>query len=957
MKRIVREEIAKLGENLRELLDKFLSSRLRVLQALLVFFACILILRLFVLQILRGEDFQQNYNLRIERKEKIDATRGNIYDRNGELLAYNKLAYAVTIEDSGSYSSRREKNEALNEELYQLISNIEKNGDSLNVTFGIVMDSIGAYSFTATGVSLQRFRADVFGYASINDMKYNETIGKNEADASADDIMKYLYSEDRYNVSDQYSEAMRYKIAVIRYNMGLNSYQKYIATTIATDVNASTVAYVMENKNELVGVEIEEKTMRCYENAEAFSGIIGYTGKISTDEYNAMVEEDDSVTLNDVIGKAGIEQSMNAYLSGTKGSQTVYVDSIGNLIEMTDHTDPIAGGDVYLSIDKNLQISAYQILEQEIAGIVYSKIQNIKEYKVAEDDTDPDIIIPIYDVYFALVNNSLIQTDHFESADASAMEKTVLSAYHSKERSVFQELSNLLNSSNPVVYSQLEDEYQNYMTYIVKMLKSEGILDADAIDNNDETQMKWMNEELSVNEYLLYCIEKNWIDITKFAESAKYVDTNEIYDSLVAHILEALDADPGFEKQVYYYAILQDQISGSQLCVILFDQGVLEMDEKAYASLSQGGSAYNFLREKIKNLEITPAQLALDPCTGSSVVINSQTGEVLACVSYPGYDNNRLAASDSSYYAYLNVNQSNPLYNYATQQRTAPGSTFKPVSATAGMVEGVIDPSTEILDEGIFTKVSNKPKCWAYPSNHGSINVSEAIRDSCNYFFYEVGWRLAGGNDYDDAKGIEAIQTYAKMFGLNDKTGIEIEESAPKIATEYPVMAAIGQSDNNFTTISLARYATAVANGGTVYNLTLLDHVTDDKGETIASYQADVKNHVDALDSLEWNAIHSGMRMVVENLSYYDDFPIAVAGKTGTAQQARTRPNHALFIGYAPYDNPEIAVASRIAFGYTSNHAANVSRDIIGVYFNVQTSLDVLNGQANSVTTTNATTD
>jgi len=114
---------------------------------------------------------------------------------------------------------------------------------------------------------------------------------------------------------------------------------------------------------------------------------------------------------------------------------------------------------------------------------------------------------------------------------------------------------------------------------------------------------------------------------------------------------------------------------------------------------------------------------------------------------------------------------------------------------------------------------------------------------------------------------------------------------------------------------------------------------------------------VDVLNSAQWNAIHSGMRMVVENMSYYKDFEVDVAGKTGTAQQARTRPNHALFIGYAPYDNPQIAVASRIAFGYTSNHAANVSRDIIGSYFGVQSSLDVINGQANAVNTTNATTD
>ncbi|MCR4998478.1 MAG: peptidoglycan glycosyltransferase [Lachnospiraceae bacterium] len=944
-------------EFLRDFFSNFFASRLRVLTALLVFFSCVLVLRLFILQIVRGADYQANYNLRIEKTESIDATRGNIYDRNGELLAYNKLAYAVTIEDSGSYPNRATKNELLNEELSKLISRIEANGDSLNVSFGIVRNSAGGYEFTSSGTSLMRFRADVFGYANIKDMKFNDIIDKNEADATADDVMKYLCSEKRYGVSDKYSEDMRFKIVMIRYNMGLNSYQKYIATTIATDVSLSTVAYVMENENELVGVSVEEKTMRVYEDPEAFSSLIGYTGKISTDEYNELSEKGENVSLNDIVGKAGIEKSMNEYLSGTKGSQTVYVDSIGNLIETTDYEEPVAGGHVYMSIDKKLQSSAYRILEQEIAGIVYSKIQNIKEYKVSDDEKDPDIIIPIYDVYFALINNGLIDTSHFEAADASAMEKQVLSNYKAKKKQVYADLNSYLRSSNSIPYESLDEEYQTYMTFIVKKLKADGVLDSNLIDNTDDMQVRWTNEELSVNDYLSYCIERNWIDITRFAKSSKYVDTNEIYSALVDYILASLEEDAAFQKQMYYYAILSDQITGAQLCVLLFDQGVLEMDEEAYATLSAGNNAYNFLRDKIQNLEITPAQLALDPCTGSSVVIDSTTGAVLACVSYPGYDNNRLAASDSAYYAYLNSNLSNPLYNYATQQRTAPGSTFKPVSATAALSEGIIDTSTEILDEGVFTKVSNQPKCWAYPSNHGSINVSEAIRDSCNYFFYEVGWELAGGNDYEDAKGMEYLQSYAKLFGLNAKTGIEIEEATPKIATEYPVMAAIGQSDNNFTTIALARYAAAVANSGTVYDLTLLDHVTDANGDTIASYNSTVKNHVDVLNYSEWNAIHSGMRMVVENLSYYDNFEIVVAGKTGTAQQARTRPNHALFIGYAPYDNPQIAVASRIAFGYTSGHAANVSRDIIGVYFGAQSSLDVLNGQANAVSTSNVTRD
>ena len=375
-------------------------------------------------------------------------------------------------------------------------------------------------------------------------------------------------------------------------------------------------------------------------------------------------------------------------------------------------------------------------------------------------------------------------------------------------------------------------------------------------------------------------------------------------------------------------------------------------DEAKVTALSKGQiNSFDFLREKIHNLEITPAQLALDPCTGSCVITDVNTGELLACVTYPGFDNNRLANTvDAEYYAKLQADLSLPLYDYATQQRTAPGSTFKMVTATAGLTEGVLSsPSEQILDEGQFMKVSPSPKCWIYPSTHGLINVSEAIRDSCNYFFYEVGYRLScNGETYNADKGISAITKYATMYGLGDTTGIEIPENEPQIATEYPITAAIGQSNHNYTTTELARYVTAVANSGTVYNYTLLNKVTDSNGNLLTEYQPTVKNNVDVASST-WDAIHSGMRMVVESHSEFDGFPIAVAGKTGTAQQVATRPNHALFVGYAPYEAPQISIATRIAYGYTSSNAVDVSRKVLSYCFGVEDEAALLNGQATNV--------
>ena len=944
---------------IRDLFNRIFSSRLRVMTCVMIIFSGALIVRLFVLQIVNGSQYQANYDLKVEKTESIDAARGCIYDRNGEVLAYNKLAYAITIEDSGSYEDSDDRNEKLNSEIATIINHIEKNGDKIDNDFGIIRSSLGKYEFTqGEGTALQRFRADVFGYASIEDLKYNSKLKIDEKTASASEIMSYLMGEHRYDISRDYSEEMRYKICIVRYNIGQNSYQKYIATTIASDVSDASVAYIKENINKLTGVNIEEKSIRYYVDSEYFAHIIGYTGTISTEEYKEKSKNDKTVELTDVVGKSGIEQYMNEYLSGKKGEQTIYVDNMGNLIQVSDQKDSVPGNHVYLSIDKNLQIATYKALEKEIASILYSKIANIKTYDATSDEAD--IVIPIYDVYSAFINNNLIKIDDFEKESASATEKKVLHAYNKKADSVIATLQGQLHASSPTIYKNLPPEYQEYSTYLVTTLKSQGIFDADAIDNSDEMYQKWTNEELSVNEYLMYAIEQNWIDITKYSNTSKYADTEELYDQLISYALTTLQSDRTFQKKVYKYLIREDSVSGNELCAILFEQGVLKDEDGTKDALLSGRiSAYSFVLDSIKNSKITPAQLALDPCSGSAVVIDSKSGELLACVTYPGYDNNRLAnAVDAEYYNYLSTSLSNPLYNYATQQKTAPGSTYKIISATAGLAENTITTATQIDDIGQFELVSNKPKCWAYPSNHGLINVSQALRVSCNYFFYQVGYDLAGGSNYQDESGINKLQKYAAMYGLDAKTGIEIEEAKPSIATEYPVMAAIGQSNNNFTTISLARYATAVSNRGTVYDLTLLDHVQNAvTGDVMETYKPEVRNQITVLSGDEWSTISSGLRGVVEDLTAFNGLSVPAAGKTGTAQQDKTRPNHALFIGYAPYNSPEIAVATRIAFGYSSGNASIVAADIMSYYFG-ETSLESLMGsEITTSTSTNAVTD
>ncbi|MCF0128032.1 MAG: peptidoglycan glycosyltransferase, partial [Pseudobutyrivibrio sp.] len=413
----------------------------------------------------------------------------------------------------------------------------------------------------------------------------------------------------------------------------------------------------------------------------------------------------------------GIEKYMNSQLNGTKGYSTIYVDSVGNTIAQGDYVAAVSGNDVYLSIDYDLTKATYSLLEQEIAGIVYSKIANIKEYKSGANSSASDILIPIYDVYISLIENALIDTNAFKDSQASNTEKQVLNTFNNRKKEVLHELKNQLSYDNTVPYNELPTEYQEYSTYLVSKIKSNGIFDTKAITADSEIQDKWTSEELPVNEYLIYAIEQNWIDITEYISEIKYADTEELYYDLVDYIIEYLNNDISFDKIIYKYLILNDEISGRELCIILFDQDVLLADPESYEKLLNSQiTAYDFLKQKIKSLEITPAQLALDPCSGSSVITDVNTGELLALVTYPGYDNNKMANSvNASYYAYISQLGSNPQYNNATQQRTAPGSTFKIVSATAGMAENVIDASEKINDLGVYEKISNKPKCWIYP--------------------------------------------------------------------------------------------------------------------------------------------------------------------------------------------------------------------------------------------------
>ncbi|MCI8483550.1 MAG: peptidoglycan glycosyltransferase [Lachnospiraceae bacterium] len=960
-------------ESIKNFGKKLINSRLFVLSVVIIILFSVLIQRVFVLQIINGKEYLDNYTLLIQKERITSGTRGSIYDRNGKLLAYNELSYSVTIEDNGVYESNKQKNRMLNEELNTVIHMIEEKGDSISNNFGIQKNEKGVYDFNVSGSALKRFLADVYGRTKIGDLKYNKKLGYHEESATPEQVMEYLqnnfsifvegreYEDQKEKDIVYYTEDEAYKIMVLRYAISQNSYQRYVLTTIAENVSEETVAVIKENSEILQGIDITEDSIRKYVDSLYFSHIIGYTGKISQAEYEDLSKKSDNYTLNDVIGKSGIEQVMDKELQGTKGIEKFYADSVGRITKMIEEVDASSGNDVYLSLDADLQKAVYCMLEQELAGILYAQIQNIKEYDT-NSGTASDIQIPIDDVFFALINNNVIQIDHFGEEDAKSVEQQVYSAFLTKQSAVLESLRQQFSAVSPIPYEDLDSEQQMYMSYILSMLEENDIFLTEKVDTEDEVYKGWKEDTVSLSEYLRRAISMDWIDITKFDTESKYSDSTEIYDALVNYVIEELKTDREFTKKIYKHMINQELISGTQICLLLFEQNILQENQEDLFALQSGSvSAYNFIRDKIKKLEITPAQLALDPCTASCVMVNPKSGELLACVTYPGYDTNRLANTvDSEYFSSLQQDLSIPQYNNATQQQTAPGSTFKPVTAAAALTEGVINVGEQILTLGEYKEINPSPKCWIYPGNtHGSINVSEAIRDSCNYFFYEIGYRMSSSAGvYNENKGIDTIQKYASLFGLGEKTGIEIPENDPHIADEYPITSSIGQSNHNYTTTQIARYLAAVASSGKIYKLTLLDKETTSDGTLVKEFKPEVIRNITEVSAASWDAIHNGMRMVAENNKSFKDFPIAVAGKTGTAQQIPTRANHALFIGYAPFDNPEIAIATRIAYGYTSANAAEVSSNILKYYFKLADESTLLNGQAVEVeSTANGFTD
>ena len=953
-----------MDKRLKTLIKSAHIERATVLALIFTIMSFVLVHRLYRLQIIDGATYRANFSLMTTKTRTLKGTRGNIYDRNGNVLAYNELSYTLTIEDSGTYNTKREKALALNSEAYKISNILKSHGDSLDNEFHVIIGEDGKYTYDCTGRTLQRFKADVYGHALIDEMT------PVEANSTAEEMMAYLQSEEKFAIirtEKPYTEEELAEVGLplrltpqdvldityVRYQLFTTSYRKYVPVTIATNLSDESVADLMERSSSLEGIAIVDDTLRVYDEPEAFASIIGYTGRVSSEDLSELQAQNSKYNSSSIVGKSGIEKIMETTLQGFDGQETVYVDNLGKVLKIDEGNTirPKAGNDVYLTIDKNLQVATYKMLEQRIAGILESVIVNQKDFDTSNVTDTADILIPIYDVYNAIISNNVLDITRFEAADASPAEQSLASEFAKKQNEVFALLDNELTGATPLPYQNLTKEMQEYESYIVNdlLMSQTGILNSTAIDKTDETYLAWTRDEtISLREYLTYAASKNWIDISVFNDDDTYLDSSEIYERLSDYIKDYLSTDNDFSKKLYKYLLNDDRITGNQIIQTLYDQGVFDKEDGDYEAFQEGYyTAYELIISKINDLTLKPSMLALDPCSGSAVVTNAKTGEILACVTYPGYDNNRLSNSmDVAYYNSLAQDQSRPFYNKATQQTTAPGSTFKLVTTTAGLEEGVINNDTLYTCTGTFDLIETPLNCW-YKSGHGVLNIIGGIENSCNVFFSNVAYELGINEEgnWSDSLSLSKLQSYAKMYDMDKNSGIEIPEASPGISDQYAVPSSIGQGTHSFTTTQLARYVTTLANSGTSYSISLLDQVTDSDGKVIQDYSPSIESHV-SISNNTWNVIHQGMRAVIESKYEYTDMPIAVAGKTGTAQESKSRPSHALFVSYAPYEDPEIALAVRIGNGYSSTNATLVGKDIYQYYFNLVDESQLITGSA-----------
>lgn len=879
----------KLNNNLKAYLSHNSNKFNRQTFLLLFMGVCflVLIVKLYVLQIVNGDYYVRNLKNTTVKTLSVEAPRGEIFDRYGRPLAINESTFTIQMDPQISGTA-----EQINDAIYNVCVLFNENDEDYIDELPLSAAAPYEFLFNDSSTRELRWKKDM-GFAEEN---YNMT---------ADESFQYLLEKfgiivrdkDTNKLTSKYDPELHREMLSFRSALYMQRYKKYTPVILCYDASPNTMSEIEEQPEIYRGISNDVTAVREYPTEKYTSLTLGYVRNISDEELTEYKKTDKTYTLNDKIGKTGIEKAFEQELRGKNGTQVVETNNVGKIMNVLSSVEPEKGDNVQLTIDSRLQKKSYDILENYLRQIQIDHLQ----YKSAKDKN-----ISTNAFYKSFVQNSNLSLSYMKKAKSGTVSKKVYKQINEK-------------------YDSLMDEYDAF---------------AEKVNGGD----KLTTDELE-----------------RFKVVEPYVD----YD-----ITTQID----FMK-IFALEVEDENIAYSDIMKMCYEQGVISTEDKDYnAVMSNSISPSTFAIRKLSDGTFSPQMTGLDPSTGSVMVVDVKTGDVLVSTSYPSYDNNKFVNNfDNDYYykqSYLDT--TNPMLNRPFMEPRAPGSTFKMLSGITALEEGSVTANERIYDGVVFEKAGQPYlRNWSTTS-FGYVDLADALEQSINYYFCEIIYRLGNAENGNAEKSIELLSKYSKLFGLGERSGVEIGEfadmqpedldltSSPEYKKymkllwnantpqrEYQwydgdtVASSIGQALSNYTTASMVKYVATIASNGKRMQLHLLNKVTDSKGTLIEQFTPVVETTLDEISQDSFDAVKYGMRRVITDgtgKSAFADFPIEVAGKTGTAQESKVRNDHSSFAGFAPYDDPEVAIYVMMPYGQSysmGGPAARVASEVLAEYYNL----------------------
>ncbi len=938
-----------------EQLKELIQNRIFVLLCGILLLFSSLVIRLFDLQLVGGEDYAQSTTASVSKTMTIPAPRGNIYDRYGRPLAENTVAYSVQINNSitldlGEYRIP----------LMQDLANILwKKGATPSDELPIASSGF-FFTFEGTEKEIQ---------AQEEEWKTKIGLSKDQLNYSASECLDFLY--ETYDTPASFTEPQKrayvslcmdlsdQNLMVLLITENLVNYGETLTDELPIDMN---FPYSFTFGNSTTREQNFKNSVSMKEDELSYTSV----------ETLAYLQEffglPDFLPIDMVRNATGLRYSIYLQRYQQYQSVTVAADVSDKSLAYIEENNNIFDN---VAID-TVSLRVYPEGEYFSHVLGYIRQMTEADYAIYSNDYDENGS-PIYS------NSDIVGQTGVEKLyerDLNGTDGKILIEVDSLGRQI-SELETVEPIPGKDVFLTMDSELQ-----------------ALAFDTLEEQLQKAIITKLTTSTTDSVTL----VDLFSAMINANHISPQKIMTSYEPYQYDVyrrfLDSNPEFDpesdmaveevRNFLLEGLLNGNFTTRDSMLIAIEQGTMTATEEEILSLANGGGdPYSMILNRLESGDLTPGETALDPCTGSVFVTDVNSGEVLASVSYPSYDNNELVnVFNNEYYNNLLQDTNTPLVYRPLKQKKAPGSTFKMVTAMAGLETGVITPYTEIQDKGIYTDAGTPyARCLIYSNyggSHGMVDLSFSLEVSCNYYYYEVAYRLGNAANNSTEAGITTLNEYAAAFGLNSTTGVELEEYVPTMASPYykerivklfnpdattsqtrwtdgdTIRAAIGQSVNSYTPAQITRYIATLANGGTLYQLHMIDKLNNADGSLYYETPEIIEN-VASFSQSSIDAIHEGMLAVTEGdrgtmRTSFADFPVQVAGKTGTAEEDKDRSSHSWLVCFAPYDDPQIAITVMIPFGEgTGALTSEVAKAVITEYLGLDATLENTNLETNLI--------